>query len=164
MTADTARFSPRTANDFCGFWLGALSLTPYRYWQHTHNAHHATSGNLDRRGLGDVTMLTRREYEALPSSQKRAYRLARHPLVLLGIGPFLLFWIKHRFPGICPANTKRNGRASWRQTESCWRLSCWAHVSIGIGRAVVVPTLWALRTWRVFSSFTCSTSSSTGTG
>ncbi|MFO0655134.1 MAG: fatty acid desaturase [Polyangia bacterium] len=139
-----AFFPSRTANDFCGFWLGALSLTPYRYWQHTHNAHHATSGNLDRRGLGDVTMLTRREYEALPSSQKRAYRLARHPLVLLGIGPFLLFWIKHRFPWDLPRKYKKEWQSILATNGVLLAALLLAHVSIGIGRAawVVVPTLW----------------------
>lgn len=137
-------FPSRKANDWCGFWLGALSLTPYRYWQHTHNAHHATSGNLDRRGLGDVTTLTRREYEALPPSQQLGYRLARSPLLMLGMGPVLLFWIKHRLPW----DLARKYRKEWQSilaTNGVLLLALlWAHVSVGIWNAVrvIVPTVW----------------------
>lgn len=137
-------FSSRAANDLCGFWLGALSLTPYRYWQHTHNAHHATSGNLDRRGLGDVTTLTRREYEALSIWQKRAYRIARHPVVMLGAGPFLLFWIKHRFPWDLPRKYKREWQSIWATNGVLLMGLLIAHGTVGIGTAawVFVPTLW----------------------
>lgn len=137
-------FPTRAANDHCGFWLGVLSLTPYRYWQHTHNAHHASSGNLDRRGLGDVSTLTRCEYEALSDSQKRAYRILRHPAVMLGLGPFLLFWLKHRFPWDLPRSFKREWR-SIMATNGVLLAAMWlSHRTVGLGNAawVVIPTLW----------------------
>ena len=139
-----AFFPSKTANDWCGFWLGTLSLTPYRYWQHTHNMHHATSGNLDRRGLGDVTTLTRREYEALPSSQQLGYRMARHPLLMLGVGPFLLFWVKHRMPWDLPRKYRKEWQSILATNGVLLVALLGAHVSVGIWSAawVIVPTLW----------------------
>lgn len=147
-----AFFPSKIANDICGFWLGVLSLTPYRYWQHTHNAHHATSGNLDRRGCGDVTTLTLREYEALPSRQKLAYRIARHPVVMLGIGPFLLFWIKLRFPWDLPRSYKKEWESILATNGVLLLALLLAHISVGIGSAamVMVPTLWLAHTMGIF--------------
>src|SRR6266404_5836164 len=73
-------FRSRLANDWVGRVIGVLTLTPYDYWRRTHAAHHAGSGNLDRRGLGDVDTLTVRECLALPRSRRLLYRLYRHPL------------------------------------------------------------------------------------
>ena len=76
-------FRSRLANDLTGRIIGIFTLTPYDYWRRTHAAHHATSGNLDRRGVGDISTLTVREYLALSRWRRLAYRLYRHPLVLL---------------------------------------------------------------------------------
>ncbi|GGF37668.1 hypothetical protein GCM10011611_50190 [Aliidongia dinghuensis] len=91
-------FAPRWANDLLGRVLGVLTLTPYEYWRRSHATHHATSGNLDRRGVGDITTLTVREYLALSRSRRFAYRLYRHPLVMFGVGPTYQFLIRHRIP------------------------------------------------------------------
>jgi omega-6 fatty acid desaturase (delta-12 desaturase) len=73
-------------------------LTPYDYWKRTHAAHHATAGNLDRRGLGDIVTLTVGEYLALSWRRRFRYRLYRNPVVMFGLGPTYLFLLQHRAP------------------------------------------------------------------
>jgi omega-6 fatty acid desaturase (delta-12 desaturase) len=89
--------SPR-ANDVWGFIMGVLTFTPYRDWRHEHALHHASSGDLDRRGHGDVWMLTVQEYLEASGWKRLGYRLARNPFVLFLLAPFYLFLIDHRFP------------------------------------------------------------------
>jgi acyl-lipid omega-6 desaturase (Delta-12 desaturase) len=90
-------FESRKANDITGIICGILTLTPYYYWRHSHAIHHATAGDLDRRGTGDVMTLTIQEYKALSRPRQWYYRLFRHPLVMFTFGPFLLFTVGHRF-------------------------------------------------------------------
>jgi len=91
-------FRNRGANDWVGRAIGVLTLTPYDYWKRTHAAHHASSGNLDRRGMGDVDTLTVREYLAANWSRRLGYRLYRNPIVMFGLGPAYLFLLQHRAP------------------------------------------------------------------
>lgn len=91
-------FRRRRTNDWTGRLLGVLTLTPYDYWKRSHAIHHATSGNLDRRGIGDIDTLTVREYLALPWWRRLGYRLYRNPLVMFGIGPAYLFVLQFRLP------------------------------------------------------------------
>jgi omega-6 fatty acid desaturase (delta-12 desaturase) len=93
-----AFFRTRRANDWVGRVVGVLTLTPYDYWRRTHAAHHAGSGNLDRRGVGDVDTLTVSEYLALSGWSRFRYRLYRHPVVLFGLGPAYLFFVRNRLP------------------------------------------------------------------
>lgn len=92
-------FFPSTRlNRQVGFWLGVLVLTPGEQWWKTHAIHHATSGNLDKRGLGDVETLTLEEYRSAPSLKRLGYRFFRNPLVMFGLGPLWVFVISSRFP------------------------------------------------------------------
>jgi omega-6 fatty acid desaturase (delta-12 desaturase) len=102
--------SPRAAN-VVGRVIGVLSLTPYTYWRRTHACHHATSGNLEHRGFGDIDTLTVEEYHALSRRSRLAYRIYRHPLVLFGGGAALHFVVRHRWPFIVPASWKRERRS-----------------------------------------------------
>ena len=79
-------FSSRQHNDAVGRVIGVLTLMPYTYWRRTHGIHHATAGNLDRRGLGDIDTLTLREYVEAPWWRRFFYRFYRSTPVLLGIG------------------------------------------------------------------------------
>lgn len=93
-----AFFAHKGLNDWIGRAIGVLTLTPHDYWRHTHVLHHASSGALDRRGLGGVETLTVNEYLALRPLKRLAYRLYRHPLVMFGVGPAYLFLLQHRLP------------------------------------------------------------------
>ncbi len=93
-----AFLSSQRANDILGSILGVITLTPYHYWKRTHATHHATSGNLEKRGMGDLETLTVKEYQALTKWQQLGYRLYRNPVVLLGIGAMFHFIVFHRWP------------------------------------------------------------------
>jgi omega-6 fatty acid desaturase (delta-12 desaturase) len=105
-------FDNRGANDWIGRFIGALTLTPYDFWRRTHAIHHATSGNLDRRGIGDVDTLTVREYLARSRWGRLKYRIYRHPVVMFGIGPTYLFLLQHRLP----VGLMRHGWQPWAST------------------------------------------------
>ena len=91
-------FKSRKANDVLGFITGVLTFTPYHHWRWEHALHHATSGDLDRRGIGDIWTLTVQEYLEASRWKRFAYRLARNPFVLFVLAPMYVFLIKHRFP------------------------------------------------------------------
>ncbi len=79
-----AFFRRQANNDWVGRVLGVLTFTPYDYWRRSHAIHHASTGNLDARGVGDVDTLTVAEYRALSRTRRFLYRLYRHPVVLFG--------------------------------------------------------------------------------
>jgi len=104
-------FRSRLANDVTGFVAGVLTFTPYYHWRWQHSLHHATAGDLDRRGTGDVWTMTVEEYLAASRWKRFAYRLARNPIVLFVIAPVYLFVIRQRVP---------SAHASRRERESVW--------------------------------------------
>ncbi len=89
-------FRNKRANEIWGFITGVLTFTPFYYWRSNHMAHHATSGNLDKRGEGDVWMMTVDEYRGLSFWRRLEYRLYRNPFVMFLLGPLLIFLVTHR--------------------------------------------------------------------
>jgi omega-6 fatty acid desaturase (delta-12 desaturase) len=72
-----AFFRQRAANTWVGRVLGVLTLTPFDYWKRNHAIHHATSSNLDRRGIGDIDLLTVQEYRDKSRVGRLLYRVYR---------------------------------------------------------------------------------------
>jgi len=101
-------FKSIKASDRLGLMLGVLVVTPYYAWKHDHAIHHATAGDLDRRGVGDVLTLTVAEYIALPWWKKIGYRVMRNPLILFTVGSFIVFAFTHRFPGARSGKRERS--------------------------------------------------------
>jgi omega-6 fatty acid desaturase (delta-12 desaturase) len=110
-----------------------LTLTPYEVWRHSHAIHHATTGNLDKRGVGDIDTLTVREYQKLSRLRRLAYRLYRHPLIMFGIGPVYHFLIRNRVPLLLR-------RADWRT----WSSAMGTNIMIGLLAAVLIYSLGAV--------------------
>lgn len=91
-------FRKQPANDWIGRVLGVFTLTPYDFWRQTHAIHHAHSGNLELRGLGDIDTMTVNEYLAAPRWRRLCYRIYRNPVFLFAIGPAYLFFLQYRLP------------------------------------------------------------------
>ena len=152
-----AFFHRRLANDWVGRVIGVLTLTPYDFWRRTHAVHHSTSGNLDRRGMGDIDTLTVREYLALSRWRRLCYRVYRHPIIMFGLGPAFLFIVQHRVPiGLM--------RAGWQP----WLSAMATNVAIAVLAAVMIWLVGVFRScwyiyrsccWRRQSESGCSTSS-----
>jgi len=140
-------FKSRRLNDLVGFVFGAVTLTPYRSWQWSHAWHHATSGNLDRRGHGDVLTLTVAEYQRLTPMRRLGYRIFRSPVVLFGVIPSFLFVIAYRFPN----TRRRSGAEGWSGvlptnlflaavvTGLCWWLG-WREFLMLVAPVVLIST------------------------
>ena len=89
-------FKSRKANSILGTISGIVTLFPYEQWKHSHSIHHATSSNLNKRGTGDIWIMTVDEYVAASFWGRLAYRLYRNPIVMFGLGPFYLFLVSNR--------------------------------------------------------------------
>ncbi|MEA2361149.1 MAG: hypothetical protein QOD71_294 [Thermoleophilaceae bacterium] len=123
----------KRANAWLGATLGLLVYTPFGSWRHSHAIHHATSGDLDRRGTGDVQTLTVAEYRASSWRARLAYRLFRNPLVMFGIGPIYAMILQPRL-------VSRSARPRIRRSV----------IGTDILLAVVIGTLCWLVGWREF--------------
>jgi len=90
-------FASTTANTWVGWFCGVLVFTPFARWRHQHAVHHATSGDLERRGTGDVPTHTVAEYQAMSPKQRLGYRLFRHPLIMFTLGPIYSMMVGPRW-------------------------------------------------------------------
>jgi omega-6 fatty acid desaturase (delta-12 desaturase) len=113
----------RKANEWLGAVCGLLVFTPFQRWRHQHAVHHASSGDLDRRGVGDVPTLTVDEYVVRPWHRRAAYRLFRNPIVMFGLGPLWAMILAPRF-------ASRRDRPRLRR--SVWRTDFALAVLIGL--------------------------------
>src|SRR5215469_7233041 len=129
-------FQSSRVADTVGSIIGVLTLTPYHYWKKTHAMHHATSGNLEHRGFGDIDTLTVDEYLGRSRWQRFKYRLYRHPAVLFGVGAIIHFFVRHRLPTMVPKSWRRE-RASIFWTD--------------VGLAVLIVVTGALVGYREFA-------------
>ncbi len=120
-------FKSLKANNLVGSMIGVLTLVPYAYWRKTHAIHHATSGNLDERSFGDIDTLTVREYLSRSRLKRVLYRLYRHPVMMLLVGPVYQFVLKHRLPLDTPRTWKRE-----------WASVFWNNLAL----VVVVTLMW----------------------
>jgi acyl-lipid omega-6 desaturase (Delta-12 desaturase) len=91
-------FESRQANSRWGHVLGYLLFTPYRWWQRQHSLHHAHTGDLDHRGVGEIHTMTVAEYESASRLKRLGYRLYRNPVLMLLVGPSIVFLFERRFP------------------------------------------------------------------
>jgi len=89
--------SPRW-NRNVGYLCGLLTFTSFHDWRRSHAGHHLSAGNLDRRGIGDIDLMTVAEYQAASPLRRLSYRLYRHPLVTFVIGPTYYFLLRNRYP------------------------------------------------------------------
>jgi omega-6 fatty acid desaturase (delta-12 desaturase) len=121
----------RRANLWLGTVLGLFVYSPFLRWRHDHAIHHATSGDLDRRGGGDVRTLTVTEYQALPSRARLGYRLFRNPLVMFGIGPIVALLVGPRI-------VARSARPRMRQSV----------LGTNVALALLIAALCWLVGWR----------------
>ena len=100
-------FQNRKVSDWVGRAIGVLTVTPYDVWRRTHSEHHSASGNLSRRGMGDIHTATVEEYRDMTKWQQFMYRLYRNPFVLFALGPAYLFILQNRLPlGLMKAGAK----------------------------------------------------------
>ncbi|WJV17765.1 fatty acid desaturase [Rossellomorea marisflavi] len=90
-------FKSRKVNRAVGTAMGIMTLFPFDQWGHDHAVHHATSGNLDKRGTGDIWTMTVEEYRAATLKTRLAYRFYRNPFVMFILGPIYVFLLKNRF-------------------------------------------------------------------
>jgi len=104
-------FRSRRANAILGYVSGILIFTPFEDWRYAHAVHHATAGDLDRRGTGDIWTMTKEEYMAAPRRKRLAYRIYRNPFILFIPGPILLFLFFQRFSTKGAKKRERNSVA-----------------------------------------------------
>ena len=131
-------FKSNRANDFFGMITGIITFTPYFAWRHSHAVHHATSGDLDRRGIGDVWTLTYEEYQKLSLGMRMFYRLYRNPFVIFGIGPTIDFVILQRLPLVNVSDKQREKNSVLFTNLTLLALSIVLSLLVGVKDFVLV--------------------------
>ena len=126
-------FKSKRANTAVGIVTGILVFTPWYRWWHEHAIHHATAGNLDKRGTGDVDTWTVEELLAAPYLKRLWYRIVRHPLVMFTIGAVIVFAVVQRIP------LASHGK---RERASIW----WTNLAL----VVLISGLMALVGWKTY--------------
>lgn len=135
-------FKSQRANDILGIVSGLFTFTPYYEWRHNHALHHATGSDLDRRGIGDVWMLTVKEYNERTPWQRFVYRFYRNPFVMFGIGPLFMFFISHRFTSVS-SGLREKKNVYWTNITLAVLVSA-TGFTIGFTRLILIflPTVW----------------------
>jgi len=141
-------FKSAKANHVWGAITGVLTFTPYYHWRWEHAIHHSSSGDLDRRGTGDVWTLTVQEYLESSRWKRFAYRLARNPIVLFVIAPLVLFVLWQRIP---------NPKAGLRERMSVY----WTNLALGL-MAVGMSWLFGWQAYLILQLITVLVAGSTG--
>jgi omega-6 fatty acid desaturase (delta-12 desaturase) len=126
-------FNSQKANHILGAITGVLTFTPYYHWRWEHAIHHSSSGDLDRRGTGDIWTLTVQEYLESSRWKRFAYRLARNPLILFVLAPLFLFTVLERIP---------SRKAPLRERYSVY----WTNLALGL---VAIGLIWAFG-WKAY--------------
>jgi omega-6 fatty acid desaturase (delta-12 desaturase) len=121
----------KRANTWLGVMTGLIVYSPYHSWRHEHAQHHASSGDLDRRGLGDIDTWTVAEYKSKPWLSRLGYRLLRSPYVMFTLGPI---WALALEPRIVPLHARPRIRRS--------------HIYTDLGLVAIIGALVALIGWR----------------
>lgn len=167
-------FRSLRANELMGLVMGVLTFTPFYEWKHSHAIHHATAGDLDRRGIGDVYTMTVEEYLAAPWYKKFGYRIMRNPAILFTIGSFIVFVVTHRFWASGSGKRERNsviwtnlalaGLIGWLVTLISWQafllvdvpillIACSAGVWLFYVQHNFEPTYWERHSnWDFFNA------------
>ena len=145
-------FAARWANALVGGLIGVVTLAPYAYWRRNHAHHHAHHGNLGREQLGGLETLTLARYQALSARRKLAYRLYRHPLVLLGLGPIYQFGLKHRLPLDIPLHWRREWLSVIVNDLALLGLLALGLRTIGLARTLLVLAAIAGPVWMLMIS------------
>jgi acyl-lipid omega-6 desaturase (Delta-12 desaturase) len=133
-------FKSRRANDIWGLITGLLTFTPYYLWRWEHAIHHASSGDLNRRGTGDVWTLTVQEYLESSRWRRFAYRMSRNPVILFVIAPFFLFMVRQRLPA--------SGKPSARERHSVY--------ATNLGLLAIAAGMSAIFGWKSYLILQCS--------
>ncbi len=143
-------FPSARANMILGYLVGTLELVPYGLWRWGHLAHHARFANLDRRGIGDVMLMTVEEYQAAPRLQRLSYWIYRQPLLMFGLGSALLFSLVYRVP--IKGAPKREHFSVWLTDGAILAIITVAAMTIGLKpfllvQAPILVIAWTLGVW-----------------